>query len=177
MGLPGLCRTYRAEPREGALDKTAPGRGDQRAQRSRARRQRRRSRPRFMAMRLSRSPCSPVAASVHLPAAPSTSAIHGWRQPSPDGDLHRRVRSCVVGRDAYRDRIVAAGGLAYRHEEPRLVHSYLRARPTVARACEAFTRIVGGDRRARARALAFRGALIWSPRNPAHKSRIPEHRA
>jgi hypothetical protein len=59
-----------------------------------------------------------------------------------------------------RPRIVAAGGLAYWHEEPRLVHSYLRARPTVARACEAFTRIVGGDRRARARALAFRGALI-----------------
>jgi acetyl esterase len=44
--------------------------------------------------------------------------------------------------EAYRDRIVAAGGLAYWHEEPRLVHSYLRARPTVARARLAFTRIV-----------------------------------
>ncbi|AZN97112.1 alpha/beta hydrolase [Mesorhizobium sp. M9A.F.Ca.ET.002.03.1.2] len=44
--------------------------------------------------------------------------------------------------EAYRDRILAAGGRAWWHEEPRLVHSFLRARKTVPRAGEAFTRIV-----------------------------------
>ncbi|MET3579079.1 acetyl esterase [Mesorhizobium robiniae] len=44
--------------------------------------------------------------------------------------------------EAYRDRILAAGGRAWWHEEPRLVHSFLRARKTVPRAGEAFSRIV-----------------------------------
>jgi acetyl esterase len=45
--------------------------------------------------------------------------------------------------EAYRDRIVAAGGRAWWHEEPRLVHSFLRARKTVPRAGEAFVHIIG----------------------------------
>jgi acetyl esterase len=44
--------------------------------------------------------------------------------------------------ETYRDRIVAAGGRAWWHEEPRLVHSFLRARKTVPAAGEAFARIV-----------------------------------
>ncbi len=44
--------------------------------------------------------------------------------------------------ETYRDRILAAGGKAYWHEEPGLVHGYLRARHTVARARESFSRIV-----------------------------------
>jgi len=44
--------------------------------------------------------------------------------------------------EVYRDRIVAAGGQALWREEPRLVHSFLRARPTVPRAAEAFARII-----------------------------------
>lgn len=44
--------------------------------------------------------------------------------------------------EAYRDRIVAAGGQAVWHEEKGLVHGYLRARHSVARARESFTRIV-----------------------------------
>ena len=44
--------------------------------------------------------------------------------------------------EAYRDRILAAGGRAWWRGEPRLVHSFLRARPTVPRAAEAFARIV-----------------------------------
>ncbi|MER8580807.1 alpha/beta hydrolase [Mesorhizobium sp. M1423] len=53
---------------------------------------------------------------------------------------------------AYRDRILAAGGKAWWREEPRLVHSFLRARKTVPRAGQAFERIIaaiaalgGGD--------------------------------
>ncbi|CDX39275.1 Lipase (Esterase) [Mesorhizobium sp. SOD10] len=45
--------------------------------------------------------------------------------------------------EVYRDRILAAGGQAWWREEKRLVHSFLRARPTVPRAAEAFARIVG----------------------------------
>ena len=45
--------------------------------------------------------------------------------------------------ETYRDRILAAGGQAWWHEEPRLVHSFLRARPTGAAAGAAFARIVG----------------------------------
>ncbi|RWB01500.1 MAG: alpha/beta hydrolase [Mesorhizobium sp.] len=44
--------------------------------------------------------------------------------------------------ETYRDRIVAAGGKAWWHEEPRLVHSFLRARRTVPAAAAAFARIV-----------------------------------
>jgi acetyl esterase len=42
----------------------------------------------------------------------------------------------------YRDRILAAGGRAHWLEEPRLTHSFLRARKTVPRAAEAFAHIV-----------------------------------
>ncbi|WP_095202582.1 alpha/beta hydrolase [Mesorhizobium carmichaelinearum] len=44
--------------------------------------------------------------------------------------------------ETYRDRIVAAGGKAWWHEENRLVHSFLRARTTVPAAAEAFGRII-----------------------------------
>lgn len=44
--------------------------------------------------------------------------------------------------ESYRDRIVAAGGKAWWHEEKRLVHSFLRARTTVPAAGEAFARII-----------------------------------
>ncbi|MDB5524110.1 MAG: esterase [Rhizobium sp.] len=44
--------------------------------------------------------------------------------------------------EAYRDRIMAGGGKAWWHEEAGLVHGYLRARHSVCRARESFTRIV-----------------------------------
>jgi acetyl esterase len=44
--------------------------------------------------------------------------------------------------EAYRDRIVAAGGRAWWREEPGLVHSFLRARHTAAQAGESFGRII-----------------------------------
>ncbi|MEI9422401.1 alpha/beta hydrolase [Mesorhizobium sp. Cs1299R1N1] len=44
--------------------------------------------------------------------------------------------------EAYRDRMVAAGGRAIWFEEPGLVHGYLRARHSVGRARASFTRIV-----------------------------------
>jgi acetyl esterase len=44
--------------------------------------------------------------------------------------------------EVYRDRIRTAGGKAWWHEEPRLVHSFLRARTTVPAAGKAFARIV-----------------------------------
>jgi acetyl esterase len=44
--------------------------------------------------------------------------------------------------EAYRDRIVAAGGKAFWREEPRLVHSFLRARTTAPRAQAAFDGII-----------------------------------
>ncbi|MFD1982010.1 alpha/beta hydrolase [Mesorhizobium newzealandense] len=44
--------------------------------------------------------------------------------------------------ETYRDRILAAGGKAFWHEEPRLVHSFLRGRATVPAAAEAFERII-----------------------------------
>lgn len=44
--------------------------------------------------------------------------------------------------EAYRDRILAAGGHACWYEEPGLVHGYLRARHMVGRARASFTRIV-----------------------------------
>ena len=47
------------------------------------------------------------------------------------------------GRD-YRDRILAAGGQAVWVEEKGLVHGYLRARQSVARARQSFARIVAG---------------------------------
>jgi acetyl esterase len=44
--------------------------------------------------------------------------------------------------ETYRDRIMAAGGKAWWHEEAGLVHGYLRARHSVARARESFSRII-----------------------------------
>lgn len=44
--------------------------------------------------------------------------------------------------EAYRDRIASGGGRAFWLEEKGLVHGYLRARHTVARARSSFTRIV-----------------------------------
>jgi acetyl esterase len=44
--------------------------------------------------------------------------------------------------EAYGSRVVAAGGKAWWFEEPRLVHSYLRARHMVGRARTSFSRIV-----------------------------------
>ncbi|WP_348628284.1 alpha/beta hydrolase [Mesorhizobium sp. M4A.F.Ca.ET.050.02.1.1] len=44
--------------------------------------------------------------------------------------------------EAYRGRIVAAGGSAWWQEEPLLVHSFLRARNSVPRSGEAFARII-----------------------------------
>lgn len=55
--------------------------------------------------------------------------------------------------EAYRDRILAAGGKASWHEEKRLVHSFLRARTTVPAAAEAFRRIIA--------AIAALGAGEW----------------
>ena len=44
--------------------------------------------------------------------------------------------------EAYRNRMLSAGGKAWWHEEAGLVHGYLRARHSVARARESFSRIV-----------------------------------
>jgi acetyl esterase len=57
--------------------------------------------------------------------------------------------------EAYRDRIVAAGGHASWFEEPGLVHGYLRARHMVGRARASFTRIV------EAVSALGRGDWIW----------------
>jgi len=57
--------------------------------------------------------------------------------------------------EAYGERIVAAGGKAFWFEEPGLVHGYLRARHTVARARESFTRIVD------AVTVLGRGGWVW----------------
>jgi acetyl esterase len=43
--------------------------------------------------------------------------------------------------ETYRDRVLAAGGKAFWHEEPGLVHGYLRARHEAGRARESFARI------------------------------------
>ncbi|MCA0277326.1 MAG: alpha/beta hydrolase [Proteobacteria bacterium] len=57
--------------------------------------------------------------------------------------------------EAYGERIVAAGGKAFWAEEPGLVHGYLRARHTVGRARQSFTRIVD------AVAVLGRGEWVW----------------
>ena len=44
--------------------------------------------------------------------------------------------------EQYRDRMLTSGGKAWWHEETGLVHAYMRARHTVGRARESFTRIV-----------------------------------
>jgi acetyl esterase len=55
--------------------------------------------------------------------------------------------------EAYRDRILAAGGRAAWHEEPGLVHSYLRARRMSRQAAQGFDRIVA--------AIAALGRGAW----------------
>src|SRR5690606_40392915 len=55
--------------------------------------------------------------------------------------------------ETYRDRIVAAGGKAFWHEEKGLVHGYLRARHSVRRAQSSFDRIVD--------AVAALGSSEW----------------
>ncbi|TJV72229.1 MAG: alpha/beta hydrolase [Mesorhizobium sp.] len=57
--------------------------------------------------------------------------------------------------EAYRDRVIAAGGRAFWFEEPGLVHGYLRARHMVGRARTSFTRIV------EALSALGRGDWIW----------------
>ncbi|UCI07841.1 alpha/beta hydrolase [Mesorhizobium sp. B1-1-8] len=57
--------------------------------------------------------------------------------------------------EAYRDRVIAAGGLAYWFEEPGLVHGYLRARHAVGRARSSFTRIV------EAVSMLGKGEWVW----------------
>ncbi|MEZ2328608.1 alpha/beta hydrolase [Mesorhizobium sp. RCC_202] len=57
--------------------------------------------------------------------------------------------------EAYRDRVLAAGGRAYWFEEPGLVHGYLRARHTVGRARASFSRIV------EAVSVLGKGDWIW----------------
>ena len=44
--------------------------------------------------------------------------------------------------EAYRDRMLAAGGKAWWHEEQGLVHGYLRGRHMITRAADSFSRIV-----------------------------------
>lgn len=60
--------------------------------------------------------------------------------------------------EVYRDRLLAAGGKAWWHEEAGLVHGYLRARHTVARARESFSRIVD--------AIKMLGRKEWT--HPSH---------
>jgi acetyl esterase len=67
--------------------------------------------------------------------------------------------------EAYRDRILDAGGKAWWHEEAGLVHGYLRARHIVARARESFTRIVD--------AIRMLGHQEWN--HPLHRP-APERR-
>jgi acetyl esterase len=69
--------------------------------------------------------------------------------------------------EAYRDRIIEAGGKAWWHEEAGLVHGYLRARHIVSRARESFTRIVDGIR--------MLGRKDWT--HPLHRPSPAPHRA
>ncbi|HEV7416822.1 MAG TPA: esterase, partial [Tianweitania sediminis] len=55
--------------------------------------------------------------------------------------------------ETYRDRIQEAGGRAWWQEEAGLVHGYLRARHSVAKARDSFTRIVN--------AVSFLGHKEW----------------
>ncbi|MBZ9861057.1 alpha/beta hydrolase [Mesorhizobium sp. CA12] len=57
--------------------------------------------------------------------------------------------------EAYRDRVIAAGGRAAWFEEPGLVHGYLRGRHMIGRARTSFTRIV------EAVSALGRGDWIW----------------
>lgn len=83
--------------------------------------------------------------------------------PLCDTDFSNLPRTLIITADCdplrddgwlYRDAIVAAGGQAEWINEPGLVHGFLRARHTVARARDSFDRILGGIKR-----LASHGAL------------------
>ncbi len=72
------------------------------------------------------------------------------QSPLADGDFTRLPPTVAITAqcdplssdgEAYRDQILAAGGKAWWHEEPGLVHGYLRARHSVARARASFSRI------------------------------------
>ncbi|WP_157015662.1 alpha/beta hydrolase [Mesorhizobium xinjiangense] len=85
----------------------------------------------------------------------SDSAGDATYAPLADSDFARLPPSVVItaecdplssdGQD-YRDRVLAAGGKAVWFEETGLVHGYLRARHTVARAAVSFERIVAAVR-------------------------------
>ncbi len=84
-------------------------------------------------------------------AAPGQSPDDPIFAPLRDGDFAGLPPTVVVTAEcdplssdgeAYRDRILAAGGHALWREEPRLTHSFLRARATVPRAAGAFARII-----------------------------------
>jgi len=84
--------------------------------------------------------------------------------PLADGDFANLPPTVVITAEcdplssdgeAYGERIVAAGGKAFWFEEAGLVHGYLRARHSVGRARESFTRIVD------AVAVLGRGEWVW----------------
>lgn len=68
--------------------------------------------------------------------------------------------------EAYRDRILQAGGKAWWHEEAGLVHGYLRARHIVARARESFARVID--------AIRMLGRKEWN--YPLHRTGPLQHR-
>lgn len=68
---------------------------------------------------------------------------------------------------AYRDRIIEAGGKAWWHEEAGLVHGYLRARHSVSRARESFSRIID--------ALKMLGRREWT--HSLHRPAMAQDRA
>jgi acetyl esterase len=83
-------------------------------------------------------------------AAKGQSADDPTFSPLSDSDFSGLPRTVIVTAECdplssdgetYRDRILAAAGKAWWHEEQRLVHSFLRARTTVPAAAEAFARI------------------------------------
>jgi acetyl esterase len=85
-------------------------------------------------------------------SAPGQSADDPTFSPLKDSDFSGLPPTVIVTAECdplssdgetYRDRILAAGGRALWREEPRLVHSFLRARSTVPRASAAFQRIIG----------------------------------
>lgn len=87
----------------------------------------------------------------HIRAAKGQSPDDPTFSPLNDSDFSGLPKTVIVTAQCdplssdgqtYRDRILAAGGKAWWREEPRLVHSFLRARKTVPRASEAFDRIV-----------------------------------
>lgn len=84
--------------------------------------------------------------------------------PLADGDFANLPPTVIVSAEcdplssdgeAYGERVVAAEGKAFWYEEPGLVHGYLRARHTVARASQSFTRIVD------AVGVLGRGEWVW----------------